>query len=64
MGEPELEKVNCKFLGHQGKAYILENDEGQRDFFPMSQVSFDRCNEETGEAIAEIPIWILDKKGW
>ena len=60
----ELDKIHCKFIGTRGKAYILENEEGVRDYFPMSQVSFDRCNKETGEAVAEIPIWLLDKKGW
>ena len=60
----ELEKIECKFIGERVKAFILEHEDGTRDFFPKSQVSFERRNVKTGECIAIIPIWLLDQKGW
>ena len=49
-------------IEERGAAFLLENDEGKREFFPKSQVSFDRRNVKTGDCVAIIPIWLLEKK--
>ena len=64
MSDPECDLVHCKFIEARGKAYLLENEDGQQEFFPMSQVSFERCSADGTDAVAEIPIWLLEKKGW
>lgn len=62
----ETETVRCQVMRETTAAYLLrDKDELTReDFFPKSQVSFTRRNVITGEATAEIPLWLLNSKGW
>lgn len=61
-----IEKIQCQVIRETGGAYLLQDhqDPERQDYFPKSQVSFTRRNINTGEAIAEIPLWLLDAKGW
>lgn len=64
--EPETDKVAVIVKDESGKAYLLA-DKGNPDreaWFPKSEVSFDRRNVKTGDALAEIPIWLLKAKEW
>ena len=62
----ETDDVECVVLRETEKAYALQDksDPDRRDFFPKSQVSFKRRNVNTGEALVEIPLWLLREKGW
>jgi hypothetical protein len=61
-----IETVPCIVVRETAAAYFLrDQDEPTREaYFPKSQVSFSRRNINTGEAVAEIPLWLLDSKGW
>ena len=61
---PELETINVTISRETEKAFLMKNDEGAEAWFPKSQVSFKRRNVKTGEAVAEIPVWLLDKNDW
>lgn len=65
MGE-ELETVRCTVIRETVAAYLLRDheDQSRESYFPKSQVSFSRRNIKTGEATAEIPLWLLNSKGW
>lgn len=63
----EIEKVECYVIAETDKAFLLQDKtdpDDRKSYFPKSQVSFSRRNIKTGDAIAEIPIWLLNKKGW
>lgn len=62
----DIEPVRCVVLRESDAAYLLrdENDETREAWFPKSQVSFQMRNMKTGKATAEIPLWLLEKKGW
>ena len=61
----ELETVRCQVIRETAAAYLLRDAEEKREaYFPKSQVSFTRRNVITGEATAEIPLWLLSSKGW
>jgi len=62
----DLEVVNCSVVKETPDAYQLRDsqDESRVEWFPKSQVSFRRRNVKTGAATAEIPLWLLTKKGW
>lgn len=64
MSSSETDDVVCKVVDETDKAYQLETDGGYREWFPKSQISFKRRNVKTGEAVAEIPLWLLTAKGW
>ena len=60
-----LETVRCKVIRETAAAFLLRDaDEEREAYFPKSQVSFTRRNVITGEATAEIPLWLLTAKGW
>lgn len=61
-----IETVECEVISETEKAYLLRDrfTAGRSDYFPKSQVSFKRRNIKTGEAIAEIPMWLIKSKGW
>jgi len=61
-----IEIIRCEVVRETDKAYLLRDreDAGRSAFFPKSQVSFQRRNIKTGEAVAEIPLWLLTEKGW
>lgn len=63
---PDLEIVKCTVLRETDKAYLLrDRDNPEREaYFPKSQVSFQMRNVHTGVATAEIPLWLLNSKGW
>ena len=62
----ELETVNCFVIKETEKAYLLQDaDNTDREaYFPKSQTSFKMRNMKTGKATAEIPLWLLEAKGW
>lgn len=62
----EIEVLTCTVLRESDAAYMLrDGDNPEREaWFPKSQVSFRMRNTETGKATAEIPLWLLEKKGW
>lgn len=66
MSNPETDKVRCVVVGETAKAYSLRdgNDETRVAWFPKSEISFERRNIITGVAVAEIPLWLLEAKGW
>lgn len=61
-----IETVRCIIVRETAAAYFLRDQEEptREAYFPKSQVSFARRNIKTGEAVAEIPLWLLDAKGW
>lgn len=62
----DTEKVPCKVLKETDKAFFLQDDfdTSRKAYFPKSQVSFERRNMKTGIAVAVIPLWLLEAKGW
>ena len=66
MSASELETVLCIVVRESDAAYLLQDraGHGNQEWFPKSQVSFQRRNIKTGEAVAEIPLWLLTKTGW
>ena len=64
--DTETDIVRCWLIRETAGAYLLrDRDEETREaFFPKSQVSFRYRNPRTKEATAEIPLWLLDEKGW
>ncbi|MBK1883681.1 hypothetical protein JIN85_14785 [Luteolibacter pohnpeiensis] len=62
----DIEKVECTVVGESDLAYQLRDkaSESRVAWFPKSQVSFARRNRTTGESLAEIPLWLLNQKGW
>lgn len=66
MSEPELETIACIVVDERERAFLLRDglDLDREDWFPKSQISFSRRNMKTGHAVAEIPLWLLNEKGW
>jgi hypothetical protein len=62
----EIEKVACKVIGETELAYQLQekHPDPREAWFPKSEVSFARRNIKTGDAVAEIPLWLLEAEGW
>lgn len=61
----DTETVRCKVIRETAAAFLLRDAEEDREaYFPKSQVSFSRRNVITGDATAEIPLWLLNSKGW
>lgn len=62
----DIENVRCTVLRETERGLLLQDAAApnREDWFPKSQVSFRRRNTRTGEALAEIPLWLLDEKGW
>ena len=62
----ETDKVAVTVTASTGKAYRLRDNENteREDWFPASEISFDRRNVKTGDAVADIPLWLLKAKGW
>lgn len=65
MSEPETEPVEVIIDSSKetDKAYHFTHPEHGEAFFPKSEVTF-KSKLPSGVAIAIIPIWLLDKKGW
>lgn len=62
----DIEDVSVTVVKESPKAYFLKDNDGTGEdaWFPKSQVSFERRNIKTGDAVAKIPNWLLEKKGW
>jgi hypothetical protein len=62
----KIKTVACQFISETEAAFLLEQADrpGRQAWFPKSQVSFQRRNIKTGDAMAEIPAWLLREKGW
>lgn len=62
----ETDKVAVTVTASTGKAFRLRDNASpeREDWFPASEISFDRRNVKTGDALAEIPLWLLKAKGW
>lgn len=63
MSDPELEPVEVIVKEEREKSYLFVKD-GQEAFFPKSEVSSQRRNVKTGVAVALVPLWLLEAKGW
>jgi len=63
---PETETVNVTILRETRAARLMrDRDNPEREaYFPQSEITFQRRNIKTGEAVAEIPLWLLEAKGW
>jgi hypothetical protein len=61
-----IDKVECTVIEESPKAFKLQDKANPErlDWFPKSQISFDRRNINTGDALAVIPLWLLKSKGW
>lgn len=66
MSQDEIEDVDCTLVGETTQAWQLRDSivESRVAWFPKSQVSFKRLNKVTKEAVAEVPLWLLNAKGW
>ena len=65
MSDPETDIVECHVVRETDKAYLLRDGETKKEsWFPKSEVVFEERNIKTGHAHADIPIWILENKGW
>lgn len=62
--ETETDDIVCNVLNETDKAVMLIDEEDRSAWFPKSQINFKRRNMKTGAAIAEIPLWLLEDKGW
>lgn len=59
----ETDIIKVTVVKETPKAFLLS--EGEKEaWFPKSQVSFQRRNIKTGEAVAEIPLWLIEKNNW
>ena len=55
--------VSVTILDETEKAYLFLHGT-QQAWFPKSEVYFESRNLKTCKAIAIIPDWLLQKKGW
>ena len=63
----DSEDIPCEIIKEKGDGIFLrkyEDGEPIEAWFPSSQIVFKRRNNKTGKVIANIPDWLLDKKGW
>lgn len=60
----ETEETKVTVLRETDKAYLFINGVLDQSWFPKSEVSFKSRNIKTGEAVAEIPTWLLEQKDW
>jgi hypothetical protein len=64
--EPKTEIIHVTILRETRAAWLMRDcDNPEREaYFPQSEISFKRRNIKTGDAMAEIPLWLLEQKGW
>lgn len=62
--DPETDDVACWITDETPKAYRLKTDTHGEAWFPKSETVFKRRNMKTGDAVAELPLWLLRAKGW
>ena len=60
----ELEPVAVEVVEERDASYLFRNEDGKEAFFPKSETSFKQRNLKTGKAVALVPLWLLEKKGW
>ncbi len=58
------DEVKVTVVRETEKAYLFRDDEGREDYFPKSEVVFVSRNVKTLRAVASIPLWLLNEKGW
>lgn len=63
---PETETVNVTIIRETQAAWLMRDKENpeREAYFPQSEITFQRRNIKTGDAVAEIPLWLLEAKGW
>lgn len=62
---PETDSVPCIVVKETDKAFLLrDKSEDREEWFAKSQIHFERRNVKTGDAVAVIPLWLLNSKGW
>ena len=64
--EPETDKVKVTVVEESAKAYRLRDNENpeREEWFPKSEISFERRSMTSGDALAVIPLWLLKSKDW
>jgi len=64
--DPETDKVKVTVVEESAKAYKLRDNENpdREAWFPKAEISFERKNVRTGDALAVIPLWLLKSKDW
>lgn len=61
----ETDSIPVTVVREVGQCYLLKRkSDGKEDLFPKSEVSFSRRNTVTGDAVADIPTWLLTKRSW
>jgi len=61
----ETEDVTVRVIRETTASVLLaRKSDGVQAFFPTSQVVFLRRNVRTGEATAQIPVWLLENRNW
>lgn len=62
----ETDTVHVIILRETPAAWLMrDRDNPERQaYFPQSEITFQRRNIKTGDAVAEIPLWLLKAKGW
>lgn len=61
----DKEEVAVTVIRETTSSFLLaRKSDGVQAFFPTSEVVFKRRNIRTGDAVAEIPTWLLTNRNW
>jgi hypothetical protein len=62
------ERFPVKLIRETERAYLVERTDmkgkEKTQFFPKSQVHWDRYNVNKHEGVLIVPSWLVEKKGW
>ncbi len=60
------ETVECTVVAETAAAFLLRDsrEPSRETWFPSIYVEFRRRNMRSGFAVAVIPLWLLNEKGW
>ena len=64
MASTELEPVAVTVVEDREASYLFQHEDGRQAYFPKSETTFKQRNVKTGKAVALVPIWLLEKRGW
>ncbi len=61
----DSEDVQCMVVGETSGCWKLQRStDAEPALFPKSEVVFKRRNVKTGQAVANIPAWLLEDRSW